>query len=297
MTNDNTQEVSLIVERKYKVISKIGEGTFGKIFKGININNNTTVAIKIEKASDSKLLFNEAKIYKNLEGTSGIPRLLSFGKEGLFNYLVIDLLDESLEELRNICGGTMSLKCVLNIGLQLLKRIETVHCAGLIHRDIKPDNFLIDRKSNMIHIIDFGLAKRYLDNSGNHIQLAQGKTLTGTARYVSINVHDGISPSRRDDIESIGYLLLYLLKGSLPWQSIKHAEKSTKYEMIGEEKKIRTLFEHFPNVPCEFITFLTYCRNMTFDEDPDYEYLRNIFITLYKHHGFESDNKYDWNIL
>lgn len=297
MTNDNSHEVSLIVERKYKVLSKIGEGTFGKIFKGTNINNNTIVAIKIEKASDSKLLFNEAKIYKNLEGNAGIPRLLSFGKEGLFNYLVIDLLDESLEELRNICGGKMSLKCVLNIGLQLLTRIETVHAAGLIHRDIKPDNFLIDRKSNTIYIIDFGLTKRYLDNSGNHLPFTQGKKLTGTARYVSINVHDGASPTRRDDIESIGYLLIYILNGNLPWQSIKHSDKTTKYEMIGEEKKSRKLFEHFPDVPCEFITYLTYCRKMTFDEDPDYEYLKNIFITLYKHHGFETDNKYDWNIM
>ena len=290
-------DVRLIVERKYEILSKIGEGTFGKIFKGVNINNKTFVAIKIEKASESTLLFNEAKIYKNLEGMMGIPRILSFGKEGLFNYLVIDLLDESLEELRNVCGGTLSLKCVLNIGLQLLARVEIFHNCGLIHRDIKPDNFLIDRKTNLIYIIDFGLAKQYLDISGNHILQSHGRKLTGTARYVSTNVHAGISPSRRDDIESIGYLLIYLLAGSLPWQKIKHSDKAKKYEMMGDEKTAHSLFEHFPNVPTEFITFLLYCRNMKFDEDPDYDYLKNIFITLYKHHGYETDNKYDWDIV
>ena len=290
-------DVRLIVERKYEILSKIGEGTFGKIFKGVNINNKSVVAIKIEKSSESKLLFNEAKIYKNLEGMLGIPRILSFGKEGIFNYLVIDLLDESLEEIRNVCGGTLSLKCVLNIGLQLLMRIEMFHNAGLIHRDIKPDNFLIDRKTNIIYIIDFGLAKQYLDVSGNHIPPDKCRKLTGTARYVSTNVHSGISPSRRDDIESIGYLLIYLLTGSLPWQKIKHSDKTKKYEMIGDEKIARSLFEHFPNVPSEFITFLLYCRNMKFDEDPDYDYLKNIFIALYKHHGYETDNNYDWNIV
>jgi len=227
----------------------------------------------------------------------GIPRILSFGKEGIFNYLVIDLLDESLEELRSICGGKLSLKCVLNVGLQLLSRIEMFHNEGLIHRDIKPDNFLIDRKTNIIYIIDFGLAKRYLDISGNHVLLENGRKITGTARYVSPNVHSGLSPSRRDDIESIGYLLIYLLSGSLPWQKIKHVDKSKKYEIIGDFKNSRTLFEHFPDVPTEFITMLTYCRRMTYDEDPDYDYLKNILITLYKHQGYALDEKYDWNIV
>lgn len=293
----DTQCVRLIVERKYEILSKIGEGTFGKIFKGRNINNKSIVAIKIEKSVESKLLFNEAKIYKNLEGMLGIPRILSFGKEGIFNYLVIDLLDESLEELRSICGGKLSLKCVLNVGLQLLSRIEMFHNEGLIHRDIKPDNFLIDRKTNIIYIIDFGLAKRYLDISGNHVLLENGRKITGTARYVSPNVHSGLSPSRRDDIESIGYLLIYLLSGSLPWQKIKHVDKSKKYEIIGDFKNSRTLFEHFPDVPTEFITMLTYCRRMTYDEDPDYDYLKNILITLYKHQGYALDEKYDWNIV
>ena len=287
--------MTLVVEGKYRILSKIGEGSFGKIFQGVNSHTDETVAIKIEKSSESSLLKNEAKIYKLLEDNPGIPKLRSFGKEGVFNYMVMDLLGKSLEDCRVNCGGTLSLKTVLGLGVQMLRRIETIHDNGIIHRDIKPDNFLIKEGSNLVNVIDFGLARRYTDKNGNHIKEETGRKLTGTARYASLNVHRGYTPSRRDDLESIGYVLLYLLLGKLPWQSIKCNDKDKRYLLIGEAKASVPLWQHFPNVPDEFILYLNHCQKLEHDEDPDYDYLRNIFINLYKHHGYPADNVYDWD--
>ncbi len=287
--------MTLVVEGKYRILSKIGEGSFGKIFQGINSHTDESVAIKIEKSSESSLLKNEAKIYKLLEDNPGIPKLRSFGKEGIFNYMVMDLLGKSLEDCRVNCGGTLSLKSVLGLGVQMLRRIETIHDNGVIHRDIKPDNFLIKDGSNLLNVIDFGLARRYSDKNGNHIKEETGRKLTGTARYASLNVHRGYTPSRRDDLESIGYVLLYLLLGKLPWQSIKCNDKEERYLLIGEKKASVSLWQHFSNVACEFILYLNYCQKLEYDEDPDYNYLRNIFINLYKHHGYPADNVYDWD--
>ena len=296
MTEEVVQApMTLVVEGKYRISSKIGEGSFGKIFQGVNSFTDETVAIKIEKSSESSLLKNEAKIYKLLEECPGIPKLRSFGKEGVFNYMVMDLLGKSLEDCRSECGGSLSLKTVLGVGIQMLRRIEAVHDNGIIHRDIKPDNFLIKSDNNMVNLIDFGLARRYIDRSGSHIRQDTGRKLTGTARYASINVHLGLTPSRRDDLESIGYVLIYLLKGKLPWQSVKCSDKEKRYTMIGQVKASASPWDHFPDVPGEFILYLTYCSKLEHDEDPDYEYLRNIFVNLYKRHGYEVDNKYDWD--
>jgi len=286
--------VTLVVEGKYKVERKLGEGSFGKIFAGVNSNTGESVAIKIEKTSESSVLRNEAKMYKLLESCQGIPRLRSYGVEGKFNYMVMDLLGESLESVRAQCGGRISLKSVLALGMQMLKRIEAVHSLGIVHRDIKPENFLLKPDGTVLHLIDFGLARRYVNNRDEHIQADTGRKLTGTARYASLNVHTGITPSRRDDLESIGYVMLYLLSGELPWQSVRAPNKDARYRAIGAYKRDHSLWDLFAGYPGEFIVYLNYCRSLQFDEDPDYNYLRNLFGNLYKHHGFPADNLYDW---
>jgi serine/threonine protein kinase len=286
--------VTLVVEGKYKVERKLGEGSFGKIFAGLNCNTGESVAIKIEKTSESSVLRNEAKMYKLLDGCQGIPRLRTYGVEGKFNYMVMDLLGESLESIRLQCGGRISLKSVIALGIQMIKRIETIHNIGIVHRDIKPDNFLLKPDGTILHLIDFGLARRYLNHSDEHIQPDTGRKLTGTARYASLNVHNGITPSRRDDLESIGYVMLYLLSGDLPWQSIRSQNKDERYKAIGDYKRTHSLWDLFAGYPGEFIIYLTYCRSLQFDEDPDYNYLKNLFGNLYKHNGFTADNLYDW---
>jgi serine/threonine protein kinase len=294
MLEEDTQLMSLIVERKYRIDAKIGEGSFGKIFSGTNIQTEEVIAVKIEKADDSSLLSNESKIYKLLEEVHGVPKLRSFGKEGQFNYMVIDKLGKSLEEQRVACGGTLTLRTVLALGLTMIKRIEAVHNCGVIHRDIKPDNFLVGN-DNLIYLIDFGLAKRFVNKKERHIGMDEGRRLTGTARYASINVHLGLTPSRRDDLESIGYVLIYLLSGNLPWQAIKCSDKAKRYELIGREKINKTLWDQCIGVPGELILFVNYCRSLDFEEDPDYQYLRNILGNLYKHHGYGTSNVYDWD--
>ncbi len=141
--------------------------------------------------------------------------------------------------------------------------MEFVHSRSFIHRDIKPDNFLmgLGKKANQVHIIDFGLAKKYRDPKSHlHIPYRENKNLTGTARYASINTHLGIEQSRRDDMESLGYVLMYFLRGSLPWQGLKAATKRQKYEKISEKKMATPVEVLCKGFPLEFVTYFQYCR-------------------------------------
>jgi serine/threonine protein kinase len=287
--------MNVIVERKYTILSKLGQGSFGTIYKGINNLTQCKVAIKIEYNLPDCILTHEAKIYKYLEGKEGIPRLLSFGKEGLFHYMIMDLFDESLEVMKRKSNGKLSLNTVLNIFYQALERLETIHTLGIVHRDIKPDNFIVDRTTNKIYMIDFGLSRRFLDANEKIIPLSSGQryNITGSVRYSSIHVHSGTVGTRRDDLESLGYMIMYLWLGRLPWQGIQHETQSIRYEKIGRYKSTRSLVDLFPSAPMECIDYLNYCRTLSFDEKPDYEYIRSIFYPLYKqHHCYE--NHYDW---
>jgi casein kinase 1 len=232
-----------------------------------------------------------------LQGASGIPNIYWYGVEGSFNVMVIDLLGPSLEDLMNFCNRRLSLKTVLMLADQMITRVEFIHAKNFLHRDIKPDNFLIglNRKMSQIFIIDFGLAKRYRDpKTQQHIPYREGKSLTGTARYTSINTHLGIEQSRRDDLEGLAYVFLYFLKGSLPWQGLPARDKKEKYEKIMERKintSVETLCRTFPQ---EFVTYLNYCRNLRFEDRPDYSYLKRLFKELFFRENYTNDLIFDW---
>ncbi|KAB1209351.1 Casein kinase I isoform delta-like [Morella rubra] len=251
------------------------------------------------KTKHPQLLY-ESKLYRILQGGTGIPNVRWFGVEGDYNVLVMDLLGPSLEDLFNFCSRKLSLKTVLMLADQMINRVEFVHSKSFLHRDIKPDNFLmgLGRRANQVYVIDFGLAKKYRDNSTHqHIPYRENKNLTGTARYASMNTHLGIEQSRRDDLESLGYVLMYFLRGSLPWQGLKAGTKKQKYDKISEKKVSTSIEALCRGYPTEFASYFHYCRSLRFDDKPDYAYLKRIFRDLFIREGFQFDYVFDWTIL
>ncbi|KAH9286421.1 Casein kinase I isoform alpha [Echinococcus granulosus] len=285
----------------YRLIRKIGSGSFGTIYLGLNTKTGEEVAVKVEtnQIRHPQLMY-ESKLYRVFIGGVGIPRMRYFGREGDNSYLVIDLLGPSLEDLFLYCSRHFTTKTVLMLADQMISRIEFLHSKYYLHRDIKPDNFLMGmgRQFNRVFIIDFGLAKKYMcSKTKKHIPYRDNKNLTGTARYASINTHIGVEQSRRDDLEALGYVLMYFSRGSLPWQGLKANNKRQKYERI-RDKKIATPPEILcKGFPSEFSTYLNYCRNLRFEETPDYSYLRQLFRVLFIDFGHKMDYVFDWHLL
>ena len=301
MASPSVHISDFIVGGKYRLVRKIGSGSFGDIYLAINTTNGEEVAAKIEsiKARHPQLLY-EFKLYKILQGGIGIPHIRWYGPERDYNVLVMDLLGPSLEDLFNFCSRRFTMKTVLMLATQMIGRIEFIHNKNYIHRDMKPDNFLmgIGRQCNKLFLIDYGLARKFRDNrTRQHIAYREGKNLTGTSRYASINGHLGIEQSRRDDMESLGYVLMYFNRGSLPWQGLKAATKKQKYEKISEKKMSTPVEVLCKGFPAEFAMYLNYCRGLRFEEGPDYMYLRQLFRILFRTLNHQYDYTFDWTML
>ena len=276
-----------MISNKYNLIEKISEGSFGSVFKAENIRTKENVAIKFEiKIDNLKSLKNEAKIYQYLGKINGFPQLKMFGTTDKVNYLVIDLLGKSLSNTI-VHFNKLSLKTTLLIGIQIINRIKVLHENQLLHRDIKPSNFLfgLEKDTTKLYLVDFGFSKRYIYN-GNHIQEKKITKILGSPNFVSLNIHNHIEPSRRDDLESCIYIMLSMLFGKLVW-----FDKSDLNDIYKLKEQIILSEE----VPTFIKILLNYVRKMKFDETPDYNYIINIIIETFKTNLFENNDKFEWN--
>lgn len=283
---------------KYKVVKKIGEGSFGQIYQALNVTNDEMIALKLEKKDEKNdLLETESYILAYLKG-KGIPYVKSYGYSGSWNVLVMELLGKSIEDYLVKCKGTFSKKTTIMIGHQMVERLEFIHNKHIIHRDIKPENFVFGRgnSEHILYLLDFGLAKKYRSSKNlQQFPFRTGKKLTGTARYASINALSGCSQSRRDDLESVGYVLMYLLRGSLPWQGLKVYGKEDKYQKILQKKKETPVEDLCKGFPAEFSEFIVYVKKLSYTDDPDYNYLRGLLEKIMKDNKYEFDNVWDWS--
>ncbi|KAH8412729.1 hypothetical protein KR009_004970, partial [Drosophila setifemur] len=287
-----------IVVRDYIICGKIGAGAFGEIFRAKHRLTGDFVAIKMERnATKQPQLLFEYKLYSTLLSCKGFPRVLDYMPNGPFNMLVMELLGPSLEDLFCYCSRQFSLKTVLMLADQVVERLWYMHSVHFLHRDVKPENFLMGFGGNRrrVYIIDLGLAKTYWDAVRDvHVPPRKETRFTGTARYASINALVGGEQSRRDDMESLGYMLIYFLRGSLPWQGLKSVAKKQRHELIAEKKASTRLDDLCQGFPDEFHAYISYCRSLGFEERPNYLHIRRSFADLLHREKLVDDGLYDW---
>ena len=292
--------LSSLFFKKFKPTKHIGQGSFSYIYEGQNIITGERVAIKLEekRKNEPELLKSEACYLYLLRNEPGIVKIISFGVSNKFNVLVEPLLGKTLYALFLENKKNFTLKDICLIAIQCLNRLESVHSKGIIHCDIKPENFVIGLKDKrLIYLLDFNLSKKYRsDRTKNHIQFSITKTMTGTARYASINALSGLQLSRRDDLESLSYIILYFLTKKLPWQGIEAKTLAKRYKKIYNKKVELEKWEKFHQIPIEIQDFIRYCRSLKFTQDPNYKRLRNYFYDLMKKENIEEDGNFSWII-
>lgn len=261
-----------LINNKYILMNKIGSGCFGSIYKGQNIRTKEYVAIKIEKITDNlHLLQNEANCYAYLSNCKGIPTIKWFGKDDNNYYMVIKLLNVSLS---NIMQQTIHINSIIILkwGIQIINIIKTIHHKGLIHRDIKPDNFLFgDDTKNNLYLIDFGFCKTY---NPNNIDAHTHGTI-GSKNYASINAHFHKELSMRDDLESVAYMLLKLQTGTLPWGNTLDENEIVKLKI--QLKNDYGNYININNTLTVIIDFLNYIWSLAYKEMPNYDMIIDTF--------------------
>ena len=291
--------LSTIFFKKYKPIEQISKGNYSLIYSGINIETNESVAIKLESRNikeENQLLPNEIFYLYKLRHSPGIVRIITTGRTKKYNILIEPLLGSTLYSLYLDHNKNFTLKDICLISIQCITRLESVHNKGIIHCDIKPENFSIGLKDKrIIYLIDFGLSKKYRsDRTKRHIQFNITKTMCGTARYASMNALSGLQLSRRDDLESLSYMILYFLLKKLPWQGITAKNLEKRYKKIYDKKAELEKWDKFKELPTQIQNFVKYCRSLGFSQDPDYKLMKSYFYDLMNINNIYDDKNFSW---
>ena len=274
----NRNKFNKMIANKYQLEQKLGNGAFGSIYQGYNIRTREKVAIKMElNTTEQKSLKNETRVYQYLNGSLGIPNIRWFGTDSISNYMVIDLLGASLTQMIKT-QKNLSLPKIAEIAIQMIDILQGIHDKGMIHRDLKPDNFLLHptKGIDQIYLIDFGVCKTYLQSDTNeHMEMRKTNAMIGTPNFASLNAHQLLELSRRDDLESFVYTLLFLSFGNLPWT---YQPNTSREEMM--KQKIELVENQTPDIPSILIEILKCVRNLEFKQRPFYEEYKKMFQNL-----------------
>ena len=261
----------------YNKDDKIGSGSFSNVYKGINKNTKEEVAVKIENKLDGHNILDLEYYYHKIlaDNNNFIPKLYGIYYSKHNSFLITQLLGYSLGQIKNKIDQNFDEYSVKNVARKSFACLEYIHSKGIIHRDIKPDNIVLDKDYKKLYFIDFGLSKEYKRN-GKHIPFRLKISPTGTLRYMSKYCNKMMEVSRRDDIISMVYVLIYLYKGTLPWQGIDGKTKSEKYRAVADLKETLDIKEICDGCPEYLEKILEYSYNLEFDAEPDYKFLINL---------------------
>ncbi|CAK87070.1 unnamed protein product (macronuclear) [Paramecium tetraurelia] len=291
-------QTASIFNGKYVVQKKISSGSFGVVLFGHDKDKNIDVAIKIEKEEneDVRSLEREVQVLERLNGIEGVPKIYWHGEQDDFNVIVMQILGKDLSHYVK-SKKKFSFKTSIQLGIQIVKVLERIHNKGVVHRDLKPENVLfgIDDESSKIYVVDFGISKIFRDKNGNIHPFRDNTSFIGTTRYASIAAHKGFELSRKDDIESLIYVLLYFIKGQLPWQNMQNVSDEERTAKVGEMKMSIDPRELCKDAPIEFAIILEYLKQLQYLSEPNYNLIQQQFEKAAENLGIQLDYSYDWD--
>jgi len=286
-----------IAADRFLLSKQLGSGCFGEVWLADDTKRQAAVAVKLEvKNEDCKQLANEYEILSELKRPcqqQGFAEIFHFGREGKHVCLVMECLGGDLEGRLEECGGKFNVKTAALLGEQMVRRLEYLHSKSIIHRDIKPENFMMGTgtRAHVLYLIDFGLSEIYYDGGQHAMEMKD--SLTGTARYASINAHDK-AQSRRDDLEAMGHMLIFFIRGNLPWSGLSVPKGVDEFMQIRDIKKATKLSDLCKGLPKEFLDYIAYCRALSYRQRPDYTRLRLFMLRVLHAMGPVKDYDLQW---